>query len=64
MAIRSNTTKLRSTARWRHSLEVWAISRQFGLLEETLNEEKNADAKLTQIAESVMNLKAARHQTA
>jgi len=35
-----------------------------GLLEETLNEEKNADAKLTQIAESVMNLKTARHQAA
>jgi ferritin-like metal-binding protein YciE len=33
-------------------------------LEETLNEEKKADAKLTQIAESVMNPRAARHQTA
>jgi ferritin-like metal-binding protein YciE len=35
-----------------------------GPLEETLNEEKKADAKLTQIAESVMNPRAARHQTA
>jgi ferritin-like metal-binding protein YciE len=35
-----------------------------GLLEETLSEEKNADAKLTQIGESLMNPKAARHQTA
>jgi ferritin-like metal-binding protein YciE len=34
------------------------------LLEETLIEEKNADTKLTQIGESVMNPKAARHQTA
>lgn len=34
------------------------------LLEETLAEEKNADAKLTQIGESIMNPKAARHQTA
>jgi ferritin-like metal-binding protein YciE len=35
-----------------------------GPLEETLNEEKKADAKLTQIAESVMPPSAARHQTA
>ena len=35
-----------------------------GLLDETLNEEKNADAKLTQIGENIMNPKAARHQTA
>jgi ferritin-like metal-binding protein YciE len=34
-----------------------------GPLEETLNEEKKADAKRTQIAESVMNPRAARHQT-
>jgi ferritin-like metal-binding protein YciE len=34
------------------------------VLEETLNEEKKADAKLTQIAETVMNTKAARHQAA
>ena len=34
------------------------------ILEETLNEEKNADAKLTQIGESVMNTWAARTQTA
>ena len=34
------------------------------ILEETLNEEKNADAKLTQIGESVMNTRAARTQTA
>jgi len=35
-----------------------------GSLEETLNEEKKADAKLTQIGETVMNARAARHQTA
>jgi ferritin-like metal-binding protein YciE len=35
-----------------------------GILEETLNEEKKADAKLTQIGESVMNARAARTQTA
>jgi len=35
-----------------------------GPLEETLNEEKKADAKLTQIAENLMNPRAARHQTA
>jgi ferritin-like metal-binding protein YciE len=35
-----------------------------GLLEQTLNEEKQADAKLTQIAETVMNPQAARRQTA
>ena len=29
-----------------------------GILEETLNEEKKADAKLTQIGESVMNARA------
>lgn len=34
------------------------------LLQETLQEEKNADKKLTQIAETVMNPKAARGQTA
>jgi ferritin-like metal-binding protein YciE len=34
------------------------------LLKATLNEEKNADAKLTQIGETVMNAQAARHQTA
>lgn len=34
------------------------------LLAETLDEEKNADKKLTQIAETVMNPKAARSQTA
>jgi ferritin-like metal-binding protein YciE len=34
------------------------------LLDETLNEEKNADAKLSQIGESIMNPQAARHQTA
>ena len=34
------------------------------LLEETLQEEKNADKKLTQIAETVMNPKAARRHTA
>jgi len=33
-------------------------------LEETLNEEKKADAKLTQIGESLMNPQAARRQTA
>ena len=35
-----------------------------GILEETLNDEKKADAKLTQIGESVMNARAARTQTA
>jgi ferritin-like metal-binding protein YciE len=35
-----------------------------GLLEQTLNEEKQADAKLTQIAETVMNPQAARRQSA
>jgi ferritin-like metal-binding protein YciE len=34
------------------------------VLEETLNEEKKADAKLTLIGENVMNPRAARHQTA
>ena len=34
------------------------------LLEQTLKEEKTADAKLTQLAETVMNAQAARHQTA
>ena len=34
------------------------------LLEDTLKEEKAADAKLTQIAETVMNQRAARQQTA
>ena len=34
------------------------------LLEETLNEEKKADAKLTQIGETVLNPQAARRQTA
>jgi ferritin-like metal-binding protein YciE len=33
-------------------------------LEETLNEEKKADAKLTQIGEKVMKTRAARHQSA
>jgi ferritin-like metal-binding protein YciE len=47
-----------------------AFARSLGLqgaigpLEETLNEEKKADAKLTQIAESVMNSRAAKHQSA
>jgi ferritin-like metal-binding protein YciE len=47
-----------------------AFARSLGLqaavgpLEETLNEEKKADAKLTEIAESVMNARAAKHQTA
>lgn len=47
-----------------------AFARSLGLqgavgpLEETLNEEKKADAKLTQIGETVMNARAARHQTA
>lgn len=33
-----------------------------GLLEQTLAEEKAADAKLTQLAETVMNVQAAAHQ--
>jgi ferritin-like metal-binding protein YciE len=35
-----------------------------GLLNQTLNEEKQADAKLTQIAETVLNPQAARRQSA
>jgi ferritin-like metal-binding protein YciE len=35
-----------------------------GPLEETLNEEKKADAKLSQIGETVMNPRAAKGQTA
>jgi ferritin-like metal-binding protein YciE len=35
-----------------------------GLLDQTLNEEKQADAKLTQIAETMLNPQAARRQTA
>jgi ferritin-like metal-binding protein YciE len=34
------------------------------LFEQTLGEEKRADAKLTQLAESVMNPRAAKHQSA
>ena len=34
------------------------------ILEETLNEEERADAKLTEVGESVMNTRAARTQTA
>ena len=34
------------------------------MLEDTLKEEKAADGKLTQIAETVMNQRAARHQVA
>ena len=47
-----------------------AFARSLGLqnavgpLEETLNEEKKADAKLSQIGETVMNPRAAKHQTA
>ena len=47
-----------------------AFARSLGLqsavgpLEETLNEEKKADAKLSQIGETVMNPRAARQQTA
>jgi ferritin-like metal-binding protein YciE len=47
-----------------------AFARSLGLqtavgpLEETLNEEKKADAKLTQIGETVMNPRAAKHQVA
>jgi ferritin-like metal-binding protein YciE len=47
-----------------------AFARSLGLqnvvapLETTLNEEKQADAKLTQIGERVMNPQAARYQTA
>jgi ferritin-like metal-binding protein YciE len=40
------------------------LSNAVALLEETLTEEKKADAKLTQIGETVMNSRAARHQTA
>jgi ferritin-like metal-binding protein YciE len=47
-----------------------AFARSLGLqaavgpLEETLNEEKKADAKLSQIGETVMNPRAAKRQTA
>jgi ferritin-like metal-binding protein YciE len=47
-----------------------AFARNLGLqgavspLEETLNEEKKADAKLTQLGETVMNARAAKHQSA
>jgi ferritin-like metal-binding protein YciE len=47
-----------------------AFARSLGLqnavgpLEETLNEEKKADAKLSQIGETVMNPRAAKGQTA
>jgi ferritin-like metal-binding protein YciE len=47
-----------------------ALAQSLGLqnaasaLEETLNEEKKADAKLTQLGESIMNPQAARRQTA
>ena len=47
-----------------------AFARSLGLqnavgpLEETLNEEKKADAKLSQIGETVMNARAAKGQTA
>jgi len=40
------------------------LSSAVGPLEETLNEEKKADAKLSQIAEKVMNPQAARQQHA
>jgi len=41
-----------------------ALQEAAGLLDESLNEEKKADAKLTQIGETVMNPRAARTQTA
>jgi ferritin-like metal-binding protein YciE len=50
-----------SLASFAHSL---GLQDAVGPLEETLNEEKKADAKLTQIGESAMNPRAARHQTA
>lgn len=40
------------------------LQNAIGPLEETLKEEKTADAKLTQLGESLLNTKAARHQTA
>lgn len=40
------------------------LSEAASLLEQTLQEEKTADAKLTQLAESSLNPRAARHQTA
>jgi ferritin-like metal-binding protein YciE len=40
------------------------LSEATSLLEQTLAEEKAADAKLTQIGETSMNLKASRHQAA
>ena len=41
-----------------------ALQEAAGLLDESLNEEKKADAKLTQISETVMNPRAARTRTA
>ena len=41
-----------------------ALQEAAGLLDESLNEEKKADAKLTQIGETVMNPRAARTRTA
>lgn len=40
------------------------LQNALGPLEETLKEEKAADAKLTQIAETVLNPQAAKYQTA
>jgi ferritin-like metal-binding protein YciE len=40
------------------------LQRVVELLEETLIEEKKADAKLTELGESLMNAQASRHQTA
>jgi len=38
------------------------LQQAISVLEETLNEEREADAKLTQLAEAVMNAQAARHR--
>jgi ferritin-like metal-binding protein YciE len=43
---------------------VLGLQNVVNLLEETLNEEKKADAKLTQLGQSMMNQQAARRQTA
>jgi ferritin-like metal-binding protein YciE len=40
------------------------LQQAVSLLQQTLEEEKKADAKLTQLGEAAMNPRAARHQTA
>ena len=44
--------------------KVLGLQNVVGLLEETLSEEKKADAKLTQLGQSMLNQQAAKRQTA